>query len=157
MADQFSLCLAEYKAQLARLNNPYFPAPPDASQAAGWQISEDDTVWKAGVDYAITLKPGAFAQRSEGNVEFNDWGVITILWMRFTQYSDVWPLFRVYRNAVLNLRSAYPLHNHAIENQVFRAREDPGYLIDREGNYTTVVVQVLECTISQRRIQRRNF
>lgn len=155
MADQFSLCLAEYKSQLATLNDPYFPA--EEGRPAGWQITEDDTIWKAGVDYSITLKPGAFSQRWEGKQEFNEWGIITILWMRYKEYAEVWPAFRVYRNAVLNLPKTRPLKNHAIENQTFRAREDAGYLINSQGVYTSVVVQVLECTISQRRIQARNF
>ena len=39
MIDHFSVCLADYKAQLQTLSDPYFPA--DTGRAAGWQVSEN--------------------------------------------------------------------------------------------------------------------
>jgi len=155
MADQFSLCLAEYKTQLATLNDLYFPAAEGLP--AGWQVSEDDTTPLQGADYAIVLKPGTFAQTSQGVNEYNEWGVITVLYMKYPSYSDLWPRFRIYRNSILELRTTHPLKNHGIEDQTFRAREDAGYLINSQGDYTQLVVQTLECIIKQRRIQRRQF
>ncbi len=161
MADQFSLCLTEYKAQLANLINlptpetTYFPAAE--GREAGWQISEDDTTPLGGTDYAIVLKPGTFDQISQGSVQTNLWGVTTVLYMRYQQYEGLWEQFRLFRSAILDLRNTHPMAKHGINNQKFTANERAGYLLDDQNRYTNFVVQSLECTITQRRIQRRAF
>lgn len=149
MTDQFAVVVADYKLQLATLANPYFPA--SVGRAAGWQVSEDDTTPYEGGDYFITLRPGSFShpQDTQG-FEMNEWHVITVLYFKYVEYKDIWSLFRTFRNAVVSLPETKQLRTHGIYDQTFSASEDAGYLVDSQGNYTSFVVQKLDCLIRQK-------
>ena len=155
MTDQYDACLTAYKAQLLAIAGDFFPA--SVGRAEGWQISENDTTPMEGGDYFITLKPGSFTNNRQGDVEDNSWNIITVLYMRYKEYNNLWPLFSAFRSAVIDLPKTSPLKTNGIRGQSFAAREDAGYLVDSQGNYTNFVVQALNCTILQRVLVRRAF
>ncbi len=157
MADQYSLCLAEFVAQLKTLavSTSYFPAA--TGLPAGWQISEDDNIVNSGGDYFIIYRPGAFQQTRSGQYQDNVWRVNIWLFMRFSEYTGLWARYREYRNAILQLPDTVPLKNIGINYQSFDASEDAGYQRDDTGNYTNFVVQKLQCTINQRVLITRKF
>ncbi len=158
MADQFSLCLADYVAQLQTLasTTSYFPAA--TGQAAGWQISEDDNVILSGSDYFITYRAGAFDNvRHGGGRQDNVWHVSTTLYMRFEEYSGLWTDFRAFRAAVLELPDTAPLQEHGIYGQSFVMGEQPGYLLNGQGDYMDFVVQKMDCIINQRVLVARKL
>lgn len=149
MTDQFDVCMTDYKAQLATLANPYFPLSD--GRPAGWQISEDDTTPYEGGDYFITLRPGSFSHpQSTQEFEMNDWHVTTVLYFKYVEYKDIWSLFRAFRHAVISLPESARLRTHGIYDQSFSASEEAGYLVDSQGNYTSFVVQKLDCLIRQK-------
>lgn len=155
MSDQFSLCFSEYKLQLQTLasSTDYFPI--ETGRELGWQITEDDNIIFSGGDYFIVLRPGTFTQRRNGNYQDNVWGVRTFLFMRYQEYEGLWLKFRAFRAAVLELPDTRPLKKYGMNEQVFNAAEDAGYLRDSNGNYTNFVTQVIDCAINQRVLIRR--
>lgn len=154
MTDQYSLCLSAYTTQIRTLSNVYFPAI--TGEAAGWQVSENDTVVKKGSDYFVILRPGTFDNpQLSGALQNNIWRVRTLLFMRFAEYDNIWSSYRAFRSAILNLRETAPLHLYGIQKQEFSAVDEAGYLRDDLGNYTGFVQQTLECTITQRALVPR--
>lgn len=155
MTDQYALCLAEYKLQLQTLSATYFPAT--TGRAAGWQVSEDDTTPLEGGDYFIVLKPGTFSNVRQGLKQENEWHVTTILYVRYPEYWDAWRRFRLFRSDILSLPDTAPLKKHGMYDQSFASRDEAGYLINDQGQYTDFIVQSLDCTIRQRALIARQF
>lgn len=153
MTDQFDLCMTAYKTQLLTLAETYFPAGID--KAAGWQISEVDATPQSGGNYFITLRPGTFSRNRNEDFQMNDWHITTVLYMRYAEQGDIWPVFRTFRSAVIGLPDTAKIRSNGIYDQDFSAREDPGFLLNSQGQYTNFVVQSLDCSIKQRVHLRR--
>lgn len=154
-ADQYSLCLAEFKTQILTLHSddtPYFPAV--TGRAVGWQVSENENIVLEGSNYFVVLRPGAFTQGGTRILEENQWHVTTILYMRFAEFDGVWPAFRVFRSAFLALKKTARLKNKGIWNQTFIAQGEAGFVLDNKrpapDNYTDLVAQVFDITIFQK-------
>jgi len=153
MTDQFSLCLTAFQTQLRTISSPYFPAV--TGRAAGWQVSENDLTPMEGGDYFIVLRPGTFGNpRRGGQVVENEWHITTLLYLRFSEYDNLWSLYRAFRSAVLELPDTIPIRTDGIWEQTFSAQGEPGFVIDTRrpppDNYTDLVSQTLDCTIRQR-------
>jgi hypothetical protein len=134
----------------------YFPAI--TGKLSGWQVSENDTVVTEGSDYFTVLRPGSFENiRSGGGLQNNTWRVRTLLFMRFNEYDTLWSTYRAFRSDIIALPDTSPLINYGIQNQVFSASDEAGYLRDADGNYTGFVQQTLECAITQRVIVPRAY
>lgn len=156
MTDQYSLCLSAYMTQLRTLSATYFPAI--TGKVAGWQVSEDDTVVREGGDYFVILRPGTFDMpQLSSSLQNNVWRVRTLLFMRYTEYANIWTQYRAFRSAILGLRETSPLTAYGIQKQEFSASDEAGYLRDDSGNYVGFVQQTLECTITQRVLVPRAF
>jgi hypothetical protein len=150
MADEYGLCETALIAQFRTLADPYFPAID--GNAAGWQVSRNDTIIQSGGVYFIVVRPGRFtrpALRSGGFIE-NEWHSLAIIYMQYQQHDGLWDLYRAYRASILDLLDR-PLRDHGIWSQEMSAIDDPGYLIDSQGNYTNFVVQTLDVTMKQRK------
>jgi len=152
MTDQFSLCLTAFKTQLQTLSNPYFPAV--TGRAAGWQVSENDLTPMEGGDYFITLRPGVFSNQRQSSFSLNEWHVLATLYMRFSEYDNLWTIYRAFRSAVIQLPETTPIRTNGIWEQTFSAQGEAGFVIDTKrpppDNYTDLVAQTLDITIKQR-------
>jgi len=155
LTDQYSLCLSDYITQLRTLAAIYFPAV--TGKAAGWQVSENDTVVKEGGDYFIVLRPGSFETARHGQHQDNIWRVRTLLFMRFNEYDSLWTAYRLFRSDILALPDTAPMTAHGIYNQTFSASDEAGYVRDDAGNYVGFIQQTLEATIMQRVLIARAF
>lgn len=149
MTDQFSLCLSAFQTQLRTLSATYFPAV--TGRAAGWQVSENDLTPMEGGDYFVTLRPGQFSQLRRGQTSENEWHILATLYMRFSEYDNLWTLYRAYRSAILELPDTQPIRTNGIWDEVMVAQGDPGFVVDtKTGAYTDLVAQTLDVTIRQR-------
>jgi len=149
MTDQYSVCLADFQTQLKTLASPYFPAV--TGRAAGWQVSENDLIPLEGGDYFVVTRPGPFKQVRQSDFQENEWHVITVLYMRYVEYDNLWSTFRPFRSDILALPDTSPLRTHGIYNQTFAAQGEPGFVIDtKTREYTDLVSQILDTTIYQR-------
>ena len=149
MTDQFSLCLVDFQAQLRTISNLFFPAV--TGRTGGWQVSENDLTPMEGGDYFVILRPGVFSQKRVSDFCENEWHVLTTAYMRFSEYDNLWPLYRAFRSAILELPDTAPLKAHGIWKQTFVAQGEPGFIVDtKTGAYTDLVAQTLDVTIYQR-------
>jgi hypothetical protein len=158
MTDEYTACFNLYKLQLQTLNTSYFPA--NTGRAAGWQVSENDTVVMEGGDYFVTLRPGSFIYNPKAGVEDNEWHVLTTLYMRYMEFEGLWDKFRVFRSSILNLPKTAPLKGAGIQGtrQRFLSLGDAGYLVSQpDGAYLNFVVQTLDCVVPQRVLTQRAF
>lgn len=148
MTDQFSLCLTDLQTQLRTLTT-FFPAV--TGRAAGWQVSENDLIPMEGGDYFATLRPGSFSQLRRGQTSENEWHILATLYMRFSEYDNLWSLYRAFRSAVLELPDTQPIRTNGIWDETMVAQGDPGFVVDtKTGSYTDLVAQTLDVTIRQR-------
>lgn len=148
MTDQYSLCLDALKTQLRTLT-AFFPAV--TGMAAGWQVSENDLTPMEGSDHFVVLRPGAFSQTRRSDMLENEWHTLATLYMRYAEYDNLWPLYRAFRAAVLELPDTKPIRTNGIWYQAMAAQGEPGYIVDaKTGAYLNLVAQTLDVTIKQR-------
>lgn len=149
MTDQYALCESALITRLRTLANPFFPA---GDSAAGWQVSDDDTVVNKGGDYFIIVRPGEFPVETHGHDADVNWHVKAIIYVRFKEYKTSWTNFKVFRSAIFNLMWADRTLNktNGVWNVTLSSKDDAGRLLDTQGNPMNWIAQMLDVTITQR-------
>jgi len=147
--DHYSVCETALATRLRTLTT-YFPAATGLS--AGWQVSDDDTVFQLGGDYFIIYRPGEFPTVQKGMLADVSWHVKAVVYVRFVEYKTSWNKFKLFRSDIFNLLNADPTLNktNGVWNVTVSSKDDAGRLLDTQGNPMNWIAQLLDVTITQR-------
>ena len=149
MTDHYTVCETALITRLRSLTS-YFPAGTDKS--AGWQVSDDDTVFSQGGDYFVIVRPGEFPTVQKGLLADVSWHVKAVIYVRFIEYKTSWSMFKTFRSDVFNLLNADPTltKTNGVWNVMVSSKDDAGKLLDTKGNPMNWIAQLLDVTINQR-------
>lgn len=149
MTDHYAVCESALVTRLRTLTS-YFPAA--TGLPAGWQVSDDDTVFSKGGDYFVIYRPGEFPTVQKGLLADVNWHVKTVVYVRYTEYKTSWNKFKALRSDIFNLLNADPTLNrtNGVYNVTISSKDDAGRLLDTQGNPMNWIAQLLDVTITQR-------
>ena len=149
MPDHYSVCETALMTRLRTLTS-YFPA--GTGKSAGWQVSDDDTVFSQGGDYFVIVRPGEFPTVQKGLLADVSWHVKAVIYARFIEYKTSWGMFKAFRSDIFNLLNADPSldRTNGVYSVTVSSKDDAGRLLDTQGNPMNWIAQLLDVTITQR-------
>jgi len=149
VSDHYSICETALMTRLRTLTS-YFPA--GTGKSAGWQVSDDDTVFSQGGDYFIVVRPGEFPTVQKGLLADVSWHVKAVIYVRFIEYKTSWGRFKAFRSDIFNLLNADPSldRTNGVFSVTVSSKDDAGRLLDTQGNPMNWIAQLLDVTITQR-------
>lgn len=154
VTDYYSIAEAALATYIKALGTGFFPA--SSKDAAGWQVSDDDTVLAKGGEYFAIYRPGScpVTTIARGIYDYN-WEVILDLYVRYVSYKLSWTKFKGYRAALITqLDTNQTLGDcQGVHGVSFRSDERPMYFRFNGADETAkpnFLIQTAQVVIRQR-------